>query len=140
MPPEVGFKGHLTLDNSSGTPVDVTSYVTGVDPAFDKQVFDVTTFGNNGSRAKVTGLKDGKFPVNFFSEHAILQHLIGLWNMASGSTHTVVYGPHGNASGKTRVTGELILTTLPMPAQVDDVERIPAAFEFTGTVTFDLYP
>ena len=138
--PAVGWQGYLQIDNSGGVLTDVTDFVTGTSPAFDKQVFDITTFGNNGSRAKTTGLKDGKFPVDFFSDPTILSHLIALWNMAAGSTHSFVYGPHGNASGKVRVTGELILVTLPLPAVVDDVERIQAAFECTGTVTFDLFP
>jgi hypothetical protein len=137
--PAVGFEGYLEIDDSAGTLTDVSDFVTGTSPAFDKQIFDITTFGNNGSRAKTTGLKDGKFPVDFFSDPIILSHLIGLWGMARGSTHSFVYGPHGNTTGKVRVAGELVLQSLPLPAVVDDVERIQAAFECTGTVTFDLF-
>lgn len=138
--PAVGWQGFLQIDNAAGVLTTVTDFVTGTSPAFDKQVFDITTFGNNGSRAKTTGLKDGKFPVDFFSDPIILAHLIALWNMASGSTHSFVYGPHGNGSTKVRVTGELILVSLPLPAVVDDVQRIAAQFEVTGTATFDVFP
>lgn len=136
----VGWAGHFTLDNSSGTPTDLTAYVTGVNSTAEKQVFDVTVFGNNGSRAKTTGLKDFKFTVDFFNDPTLMTHLVGLWNMATGSTHSFVYGPHGNGSGKPRISGECIMPTMPISAVVDDVERIPAAFEGSGTITYDTYP
>src|ERR1041384_4830047 len=136
----VGWAGFFSLDDSSGTPVVLTGYVTGVQSTADKQVFDVTWFGNNGSRAKTTGLKDFKMQVDFFNDPVLMLHLIGLWNMATGSTHSFVYGPHGNGSGKPRISGECIMPTMPIAAVVDDVERIPAGFEGSGTVTYDVFP
>lgn len=135
----VGWQGFFSLDNAAGAPTDLTAYVTGVNSTADKQVFDVTVFGNNGSRAKTTGLKDFKAQVDFFNDPILMTHLVGLWNMVTGSTHSFVYGPHGNGSGKPRISGELIMPTMPIAAVVDDVERIPAAFEGTGTITFDTF-
>jgi hypothetical protein len=140
MPVGVGWAGFFSLDNSSGAPTDLTAYVTGVTSTADKQVFDVTVFGNNGSRAKTTGLKDFKMGVTFFNDPVLMLILVGLWNMTVGSTHSFVYGPHGNGSGKPRISGEVIMPTMPIAAVVDDVERIPAGFEGTGTITFDVFP
>ena len=140
MPVGVGWAGYFSLDNSSGTPTDLTAYVTGVNSTAEKQVFDVTVFGNNGSRAKTTGLKDFKMQVDFFNDPTLMTHLVGLWNMAVGSTHSFVYGPHGNGSGKPRISGECIMPTMPIAAIVDDVERIPAGLEGTGTITYDTFP
>lgn len=135
----VGWSGFFSLDNSAGTPVDLTSYVTGVDLTLDKQVFDVTVFGNTGSRAKVTGLKDGKFTVKFFNDPTLQTHLVGLWGVASGTTHTFVYGPQGSTSTFRRITGECIMPTFPISAQVDQVEEITAQFECTATITIDTF-
>jgi hypothetical protein len=135
----VGYSGALTIDDSSGTPVDVASYVTEMDPAFEKQVFDITTFGSNGSRSKTTGLKDGKVTVRFFNDPTLQTLLIGIWGTAAGTTQTFVYGPQGSTAGKRRVTFETILVNLPIPAKVDAVEEITATFEISGAVTFDTY-
>ena len=135
----VGWSGFFSLDNSAGTPVDLTAYVTSVDLTLEKQVFDTTVFGNVGSRSKVTGLKDGKFGVTFFNDPTLQTHIVGLWGVASGTTHTFVYGPQGSTSGFRRITGECIMPTVPIAAVVDDVERIPAQFECTGTVTIDVF-
>lgn len=135
----VGFSGFFSLDNSGGSPIDLSQYVTSVDLTLDKQVFDVTTFGSTGSRAKITGLKDGKFSVKFFNDPTLQSHLVGLWGMAAGSTHTFVFGPQGSTSGFRRITGECIMPSLPIGAQVDQVEEITAQFETTGTVTLDIF-
>lgn len=135
----VGWSGFFSLDNAAGSPIDLTGYVTSVDLTLDKQVFDVTVFGNVGSRAKITGLKDGKFTVKFFNDPTLQTHLVGLWGMASGSTHTFVYGPQGSTSGFRRITGECIMPSLPISAQVDAVEEITASFETTGTVVLDTF-
>lgn len=136
----IGASGAFSLDNSAGSPIDLTAYVTEVNLTLDKQVFDVTVFGNNGSRAKVTGLKDGKFSVKFFNDPTLQTHLVGLWGVATGTTHTFTYGPQGSASGQRRITGECIMPTFPIGAKVDAVEEITAAFDCTGTITIDTYP
>jgi hypothetical protein len=138
----VGWSGFFSLDNAAGSPIDLTPYVTSVSLELDKQVFDVTVFGNTGSRAKVTGLKDGKFSVTFFNDPVVQTHLVGLWGVASGTTHTFVYGPQGSTGGGTfrRITGECIMPKLGIAAVVDDVERLPTEFECTATITLDFFP
>lgn len=135
----VGWSGFFSLDNAAGSPVDLTAYVTAVDLTLEKQVFDTTVFGNNGSRSKVTGLKDGRFSVTFFNDPILQTHIVGLWAVASGTTHTFVYGPQGSTSTFRRITGECIMPSLNIAAVVDDVERIPTTFETVGTVTIDTF-
>lgn len=135
----VGWSGFFSLDNAAGSPVDLTAYVTSVDLTLEKQVFDTTVFGNNGSRSKVTGLKDGRFSVTFFNDPILQTHIVGLWGIASGTTHTFVYGPQGSTSTFRRITGECIMPSLNIAAVVDDVERIPTTFETVGTVTIDTF-
>ena len=139
MAVSIGASGTFSLDNAAGSPIDLTAYTTEVDLTLDKQVFDVTVFGNNGSRAKVTGLKDGKFSAKFFNDPVLQTHLVGLWGVASGTTHTFTYGPQGSTAGSRRITGECIMPTFPLSAKVDAVEEITAAFECSGTVTIDTF-
>lgn len=135
-----GWIGTFSLDNSAGTPVDLTAFVTSVSLELEKQVFDTTVFGNVGSRSKITGLKDGKFSVVFFNDTTVQTHLVGLWGVASGTTHTFTYGPQGSGTGARRITGECIFPKIGIAAVVDDVERLPSDFECTGTVTIDTFP
>lgn len=131
-----GKSAKFSLDNSSGTPVDLSGYCQEVNMTFDIQVHDTSVFGV-GSRSKIVGIKDGKFTVKFFADPTLTAHLVALFGLASSSTFT--YGPEGSTTGMRRYTGECWLTSLPVQASVNDVESITASFECTGATTMDVY-
>lgn len=133
----LGKDGFFSLDNSSGTPTDLTAYTTSVEFSPDIQMHDVSVFGV-GSRSKVTGIKDASMTVKFFNDPTVQTHLIGLYGLSTSSTFS--FGPQGSTTGKRRITGECWLQTFPLGADVNEVESITATFPVTGAVTFDTYP
>lgn len=133
-----GKDAKFLLDNAAGSLTDLSTYVTSVDLTLDNQIHDTSTLGV-GSRSKITGIKDGKFSVKFFNDPTLQTHLVGLWGLASGTTSTFSFGPQGNTAGMRRITGECILASLPIGADVNDVESITASFECTGAVTIDTF-
>jgi len=137
-----GSAGFFNLDNSGGTPTDLSSYTREVNFAPEVQIHDTSVFGV-GSRSKTIGLKDGKVTVTFMNDPTLQTHLINLWTTQTpggGQTFTFSYGPQGSTTGKRRITGECILAGFPVDAKVDDVETIQAALEVTGNVTYDTFP
>jgi hypothetical protein len=136
-----GSTTHFALDNSGGSSQDLTAHARGVDFTLDQSMHDITTFGNS-ARVKTVGLKDGKFSVTFVSSTTILSHLNGLYTAQTPGTSTTwsfIIGPRGSTGGFEKYSGEAILTGIPVPTVVDDVEMITASFEVTGAVTIGTF-
>jgi len=134
-----GSVGHFSLDNSSGTPVDLSAYTKSVTLDLGQDIHDITTFGV-GSRQKVTGLKNASLSVTANADPTMLTHLLNLYtNSTVAATWSFVIGPAGSAGGSRRFTGEVILEGLPVEVNVEDVETIQASFQVTGAVTVDTF-
>lgn len=136
MPVAHGKSGYFNLDNSAGSPTDLSAYGAEVTFSPEIAVHDTTAFGSN-SRTKITGLKDASFTVTFHNDPTLQTHLIALYGLATSSTFIV--GPQGSGSGSRRITGECWLTGFPINANVDDAEKITATFTVTGDVTFNTF-
>lgn len=130
-----GKNAVFTLDNAAGAPVALTTYTQEISMDLDIDIHDVSTFGV-GSRAKMTGIKDGRFTGKFFDTTAYT-HLAGLYGLATSSTF--VYGPAGSTSGLPRITGECFLKSLPVNSSVNDPQSYSCSFEVTGAVTLDTF-
>jgi hypothetical protein len=132
----------VSLDATpGGSPVDVTTYVDDVSPELSQAIHEATVFGNTAI-ARVPGLKDGKCGIKFISNTTILAQLIAIYNAqtpGSSSRVSLVVGPNGSASGKPRLSFEMILTNFPIPAVVNDIERIQTTWEADGGGTLDTY-
>lgn len=131
-----GKDATFSLDNAAGSPIALTAYCTEINMELDIDIHDVSVFGV-GSRAKITGIKDGRFSGKFFDTTAYT-HLSGLYGLATSSTFT--YGPTGSTTGKPRITGECWLKSLPVNSSVNDPMAYSCNFEATGTVTLDTFP
>ena len=136
-----GYTTDLSLDNSAGTPTNLSTYAREVNFQLDEAMHDTTTFGNT-AHTKTTGLKDSKFTVTFVSNNTIMDHLTGLFTTqapGSATTWSFFIGPRGSTSGFEKFSGECILTSLPIPTKVDDIEIITANFEVSGAVVIGTY-
>jgi hypothetical protein len=131
----------VSLDNGSGTPVDVTAYTDDLTPEMSQAMHDITVFGMT-ALAKTPGLKDGKCSIQFIANNTIMDQLTGLYTAqtpGSSTTWTITIGPRGSTSGFEKFSAELLLVTLPLPIKVNDIERISAAFDVTGGWTIGTY-
>jgi hypothetical protein len=98
---------------------------------------DVTTFGNNGNKSFLPGLKEATFPASGNYDSTIGAHLDAIFD--GQDTVTFEYGPISTATGMPKYTGSMICTKFEIGAAVG--EKIPFTCEFriTGAVTLAAY-
>lgn len=132
-----GSAGFFSLDNSSGSVIDLTGFVRDVNFTLDTTMHDTTTFGQV-AHTKTVGLKDGKFTVTFVSSATPLAQVVAMFAAQTPGTATTwsfVYGPRGSTSGFEKFPGECYISSLPIPAVVDNIEMLTVSFEVSGPVT-----
>jgi hypothetical protein len=131
----------VSLDNSAGAPVDLTAQIEDISPEMMQTLHDITTFGAS-ALARTPGLKDGKAAITFLSNQTVIDHLTGLYGAqtpGSSTTWTLTIGPRGSTSGFEKFSIEVLLSALPLPTKVSDVEKITAQFEGSGGWTIGVY-
>lgn len=136
-----GSQAAFSLDNSSGSPTDLSGYGAEITLSPEIMLHDTTVFGAV-AHAKVPGLKDCKFTVTFMNDPTLQTHLINLYVAQTPgvvTTWSFIIGPQGTTSGFRKITGECLLSGFPIDVKVDDIEKIQASFEVTGSLTFTTY-
>lgn len=120
-----GKEGYLEID-VSGSPTDISAYVTSVDgfPG-DVASHEVTTFGKD-TVARSAGLKDTKVTVNGIYDATVDGYLAAILGTAS----TLSYGPSGNAGQK--YTGEFLLSSYKVSDPVGGMSTWTANFEIAS--------
>lgn len=123
------------LDNSGGTPVEVTDYIKGISPETTKETADSTVLGDT-ARGFVFGLEDGgetTVDVLLDSGGTMWTLLTGLWN--NDAIGTLSAYPLGNSSGKPSIAREVGVTKIGSPIVVDDVAKCSVTFKANGATT-----
>ena len=104
--PITGINAHFVLDNASGTPTDISSYITRVTPTVNREEFPVKVF--KATRVeKVAGFVEEDWDiVGPWSAEAD-----AFWRPLAGETEgqgiDYILGPAGSTSGLTKFTGTL---------------------------------
>jgi hypothetical protein len=127
----------VKLDNSSGTPVDVSAYVQSV--GFERVIaLHETTVLGLSSPTFITGLKDGDdINVEFLWDATIETQVNSLFGLATSSTFEVA--PEGTATGKRRLYVEAWLMKIGIPVKVGELVKCVCTFRKTGDVTSTVY-
>src|SRR5882672_3025916 len=114
-----GKSTSLKIDDSGGTPLDVSSYAKQSDIGFPIDTHDVTTFGNN-SKVFQTGLKGGDdITVDFLYDVTLEAFLAALYGNAA--TSTIDLAPAGRGAGTRKYTCEAYLKSFKPGIKVQDV-------------------
>jgi len=123
-----GSNAFIQVDDSGGTPTDISAYVTSVDgfPG-DVASHDVTTFGKD-TIARAAGLKDTKITLNGVHDPTCEAVLAG----ALGIVGTVTYGPAGSTAGMQKYTGEFLLTSFKLSSPVGGMITWTANYEIAS--------
>ena len=125
---------HITLDDSSGTPVDLSAYFKSADINDDIGLEDDTTFGASVvAKSFAATLTEGGFSLSAPYHATLNTHLKGLKGLTATSTFTL--GPQGSTGGYEKVTGECRMKSLKRSGTVDGLLMIEAEFIYDGTVT-----
>jgi hypothetical protein len=133
-----GKKSKFEIDNSSGSPVDISAFCDEVSLSRDIETAETTTFGDN-AKEYIIGLTDasisvsGKFDAAGASTvDAVLSGILG-----QDASVTFAYTPGGGSpsSSNPKYTGECYLTSYEVSGSVGDVSTFSASFQCTGVIT-----
>ena len=130
-----GKSGKFQLDNSSGTLVDLSSYINSVDFPQDAQLLETTTLGAT-AKTYILGFKNATIAIKGHwdgGSSAIDAHMAAI--LGQVNTVTFEHGPEGGATGKVKYTGEAIVTKYGNSTPVDGVVDWTADLQVSGAVT-----
>lgn len=129
------------LDDSSGSLVDLSSYLDEVSFPRSIETGETTTFQDT-SKTYVVGLRDSTLSLSGKYDPTADAHFSAVdANLAAGSISSVSfeYGPAGSASGAIKYSGEALLTSYEVSSPVADVITFSAELQVTGDVTRGTY-
>lgn len=130
-----GKGGVFKLDNSGGTLVDLSSYITNVDFPRDAALHETTTLGAT-SRTYVPGFKNATISLQGHWDggaSAIDAHMSAILGQAA--TVSVEYGPEGSTAGMVKYTCEAVVIRYGTTTPVDGVVDFSAELQVSGAVT-----
>lgn len=132
--------GKLTdfrLDDSGGTLRDISAYTNKVSLSRESPEIDVTTFQDT-ARTYILDFDGATLSVEGNSSATVMGYLHGVLGQAA--TLTFNYGPEGTASGKRKMTGECVMTSLVEDGAATGKQNTwSASFRVSGAITFTTY-
>lgn len=133
-----GKSSLFTIDNSSGTPVDISAYCDEVSLSRDIETAEVTAFGNS-AKAYITGLTDATISVSGKFDAAGASTVDSVLSGILGQSATVTWAYRPNSAAKSATnpeyTGEGIVTSYEVSGSVGDAVTFSAEIQATGTIT-----
>jgi len=133
-----GKKAVFKIDNSAGTPTDISAYCEEVSLSRSIETAETTTFGND-SKTYITGLTDatvslsGKFDAaNASAVDAVLTGILGSASTVSWAYRT---SSASTSTSNPEYQGEGILTSYEVAATVGDAVTFSAELQVSGAVT-----
>ena len=133
-----GWNGFFSLANSSGTVVDLTSYIVSLDDYTTTDMNESTTWSNGGNRSFRPGLSGGKITIKFRRDPAVDAVMRNPRTPAAG--RAFVLGMDGNGSGATRKTGYVLLPSYKRSADFESMQESSVELLQNGAVTEDTFP
>lgn len=135
----MAIAGNLTdwRTATHGSPTSLTDYTAktlSVQMSLDGEEVDATTFGNF-YRDFERSFINGTFEVQYKYDSTIWGVVSLL--MTNGTSVDFQYSPDGTTTGKPKVTGAMVCTSMGSPASVGDLLVIDVTFRINGAVTFD---
>lgn len=122
----------LSLDDSGGSPVDLSQYITDISAPTEFGLEDTTTLGDTGHEFTPT-LSNGTISVTLIWNATVDAHFAGLMGLSATSTFT--YGPNGTTGGNRKVTGECRVQNYQIGAAVAGVVTATATLQIDGAIT-----
>lgn len=129
-----GKSGFFSLDDSTGSVRDLSSYLNDISMPRDIETAETTTFGVSGSaKTYIVGLTDATISISGLFDATADGYLAGVIGQAA--TLSFVYGPAGNTGGFVKYTGECVLTSYEVSTAVGDAVQASASLQVTGAIT-----
>lgn len=124
-------------DDSGGTPLDISAFVTGVDWPKSKDTARTDGFKSTAKTYVAETAEGGTIAVEGMWDPTVDAH----FDAKLGISGTEIYGPDGNGSGDVRYTAEAILQEYSGPqAGLDGAVTFSVTFIVNGLRTRDTFP
>lgn len=136
-----GKGANFQMDNAAGTLVDYSDIISEANVSISIDTADTSHFGSN-AKTYITGQNDATSSVTGLYDRARLATLTAAFNgLLAGTIYslTVVLGPEGNATGATRISQEMIITSFEVGASIGDMVSLSMELQRTGDTTFGVY-
>ena len=127
-----GKKTVITLDDSSGSPVDISQYTDTSSMARSIELATVTSFGDTGTRS-IPGLENSTFSLSGSYDPALDAHLDSL--VLKDTTSTLTFRPAGTGGSTPTYTAEVWVTSYNCDASVSDKTAWSLELQVDGNVT-----
>lgn len=118
----------FSIDDSGGTPRDISEYLNNVNFNPTADTAEVTPFGVD-SKGYVPGLKDAQITADVLWDATVDGYL---WGILGGDAGTFSYSPDG---GTTTYSGECLCTAYSPGSSVSDAVKGSVSFQVTGDVS-----
>jgi predicted secreted protein len=126
------------LGNVGGVLTDISAFLTDVTaPSIDAQVTETSTLGDNWKEYTRTQIDPGEISCDGIYDPALGTMLHGL---ATASERAFEYHPQGTATGRIKFSGSALLSSMEMPANIDEAVTISFALQATGVVAVSANP
>jgi hypothetical protein len=123
------------IDDSGGTPRDISDTVNEVTFSRSLETGETTSFGSS-AKTYVAGLSDATISISGTWDATVDNYLAGGIGV---DTLSFEYGPEGSTSTRIKYTGECICTSYEPGSPVGDVVTYSAEYQITGPVTRGTY-
>ena len=120
------------LDNSGGSLVDLSTYITDGSHSLDTATAETTSLGKDDTTLIAT-IGSASLSVTGLFDATLLAHLGAV--RGSSSSLSYEFYPAGPTSGLPKVSGECVLTNMSPSASVGGVEGLSFSLECTGAQT-----
>lgn len=127
-----GRKAEFKIDDTGATLRDLSSYISGVDFPRDRDLADASTLGDD-DRQFVSGLKGATFTIPGQHEPTIDGYLHALYE--AGEPTDFEYYPQGNATGKVKITGQVLVNSYSTSTDLGGVGSFSLGLTVNGGVT-----
>jgi hypothetical protein len=138
MSVSIGKGAKVQMDNTSGTPVDLSSHLEDIKFPRDQESLESTVIGGS-SRSKefIPGLLSSKFTLVLHANSTTRTLINALYNQ--GYTGTTEYGPDGGDSGDVKYTAESFILKIDEDITPGGKKVLNVEVQGTGDVTTGTY-
>lgn len=129
-----GKTAFFSVDDSGGTPRDLSTYLDSISMPRSIETAETTTFSVTGSaKTFIVGLNDSSISISGKFDATADGYIAGA--LGQSASLSFVYGPTGNTVGMVKYSGECFMTKYDLGSQVGDVVSASVDYQVTSTVT-----
>lgn len=134
---KAGTVTFVALDNTAGTPTNLSPYADNFAWPQSVTTLDTSTFGT-AAKSSITGLTDGDtVTMSGPLDVTLHSHLAAIKaaQAAGSSTSTIQWGPGGSVSGQAKISAECWVTGYNVSVGVSGRAEYQCSLQVTGAVT-----